>query len=198
MDCREVFDFGIDNRFPGNPFVFISQEGQHPNFPNHRVLIYHPDGELKFDGRHQFLHNEKGIYHKVQYRKQSKQLYLFDRREDLERLNLPLSTPEPELVGRAARVFGKQRAIPTRQGSPAPSNPQQTDLVLVTEQLVTPRLSPLELLHQTFAPTGEPPRSPSSPSTIVDPLDAVIHQTPINVTTNLPSTAISSMLNTPT
>ena len=49
-DRREVFNFSIDNEFPGNPFVFISEERQHPDFPGQRVLIYHPDGELKFDG----------------------------------------------------------------------------------------------------------------------------------------------------
>ena len=62
-------DFGIDDEFPGNPFVFISEVGQHPDFLDQRVLLYHPDGELKFDGRYTLLHNEKGVYHEVNYRK---------------------------------------------------------------------------------------------------------------------------------
>ena len=120
MERREVFDFGIDDEFPGNPFIFISKEGQHPDFPGQRVLLYHPDRELKFDGRYTLLHNEKGVYHEVNYRKKTKQLFLFNRRDDLERLNLPPSTPEPETSARALRVFGKQRFILSHQGSPAP------------------------------------------------------------------------------
>ena len=112
-ECREVTDFGIDDEFPGNPFVFISEVGQHPDFPDQRVLLYHPDGELKFDRRYTLLHNEKGVYHEVNYRKRTKRLFLFNRRDDLERLNLPPSTPEPETSTRASRVFGKQRFIPS-------------------------------------------------------------------------------------
>ena len=172
---REVTDFGIDDAFPGNPFVFISEVGQHPDFPDQRVLLYHPDGELKFDGRYTLLHNEKGVYHEVNYRKRTKQLFLFNRRDNLERLNLPPSTPEPETSTRASRVFGKQRLIPSRQGSPAPqSSPQPANPPSPTE-VTNFDLSPLQFLQQAFEPIEEKPNTPSSPSTIVEgPLDSII------------------------
>ena len=113
MEHREVSDFSIDDEFLGNPFVFISEEGQHPDFPGQKVLIDHPDRELKFDGQYTLLHNKKGVYHEVNYRKRTKRLYLFKRREDLECLNLPPSAPEPEMSARASRVFGKQRVFPS-------------------------------------------------------------------------------------
>ena len=109
---REVTDFGIDDEFPGNPFVFISEVGQHPDFPDQRVLLYHPDGELKFDGRYTLLHNEKGVYHEVNYRKRTKQLFLFNRRDDLECLNLPPSTPEPETSTRGSSPVDKEALHP--------------------------------------------------------------------------------------
>ena len=185
---REVFDFGIDNEFPGNPFVFISEVGQHSDFPDRRVLLYHPDGELKLNSWYTLLHNEKGVYHKVNYRKRTKQLFLFNRRDDLERLNLPPSTPEPETSTRASRVFGKQRFIPSRQGSPAlPHSPQPTKPPSPTG-VTSFDLSPLQLLQQSFEPAGEPPKTLSSPSTIIDTLDLIIRQTPIQTATSLPIT----------
>ena len=78
--------------------MFVSEVGQHPDFPDQRILYYHPDGEPKLDGRYTLLHNEKGVYHELNYRKRTKRLFLFTRRDDLERLNLPPSTPEPEAL----------------------------------------------------------------------------------------------------
>ena len=74
----------------------------------------HPDGVLKFDGRQHLIHNEKGVYHEVNYRKKTRELFLFDRQEDLEAYNQPRVIEDPtdfDIPSTPKKVFGRLRQI---------------------------------------------------------------------------------------
>ena len=100
-------DFGIHDELPENPFLFVLPAGKHPTFPDLDVLITHPDGVLKLDGRQRFIHNQKGVYHEVQYTKKGRKLFLFDRREDLEQLNRPRRDEEVIETEGPRKAFGR-------------------------------------------------------------------------------------------
>ena len=120
-DRRQVDDFGIDDELPENPFLFVLPAGRHPTFPDLDVLITHPDGVVKLNGRQRFIHNQKGVYHEVQYTKKGRKLFLFERREDLERFNKPRRNEESIELEAPKKTFGRLRQISSRPASPSPS-----------------------------------------------------------------------------
>ena len=119
-DRRQVDNFGINDELPENLFLFVLPAGKHPTFPDLDVLITHPDGVLKLDGRQRFIHNQKGVYHEVQYTKKGRKLFLFDRREDLEQLNQPRRDEESTQLEAPKKAFGRLRQISSRPASPSP------------------------------------------------------------------------------
>jgi hypothetical protein len=104
-----VENCGINDELPENPFLFTCPTGTLKALPNVPVLLWHPDGELKFDGRQKLIHNNKGIYHELKWRQKTGELALSTRREDIELHNVPkavAATTEPETP---KRVFGRLR-----------------------------------------------------------------------------------------
>ena len=173
--------------------MFILPAGKHPAFPDLDVLITHPDGVLKLDGRQRLIHNQKGIYHEVQYTKKGRRLFLFERREDLEQLNQPRKSEEStesEVPTTPKKVFGRLRQISSRPATPSPL-PGPSLQTLPEED---PTLSPLQILQQNFVATGEPPKTPSSASTPTDPIDTTIRNTPIKAA-SLPVSSASHRSN---
>ena len=184
MDRRQVDNFGINNELPQNPFIFILPKGKHHAFPDIDVLITHPDTVLKFDGQQHLIHNEKGVYHEVQYKAKTRELFLFDRRTDLEAHNQPRAVTDT--VSTSKKAFGRLRQASSRPASPAPS----AEPLFLTPPDEGQALSPLQLLYQNFMSAGEPPKTPSLASTPTDPLDATICNAPVQTTTNpLPSSS---------
>ena len=196
-DRRQVDDFGINDELPENPFLFVLSAGRHPTFPDLDVLITHPDGVLKLDGRQRFIHNQKGVYHEVQYTKKGRKLFLFDRREDLERHNQPRrdeGSAELEAPSTPKKTFGRLRQISSRPASPSPLKGSSSQ-ALPEEESRT--LSPLQILQQNFVAAGEPPKTPSSASTPTDPVDTTIWNTPIKAATlPVPSSTHRSNIST--
>ena len=104
---------GIDNELPENPFLFSCPAGTLKALSGIPVLLWHPDKELKFDGKQKLIHNNQGIYHELKWKQSTGELALSKRREDIERHNVPRAvgaTTEPE----TKRVFGRLRQASSR------------------------------------------------------------------------------------
>ena len=120
MDPQLVENCGIDNELPENPFLFACPAGTLKVLPGIPVLLWHPDKELKFDGKQKLIHNNQGIYHELKWKQSTGELALSRRREDIERHNVPRAvgaTTEPETP---KRVFGRLRQTSSRPASPSP------------------------------------------------------------------------------
>ena len=90
---------GIDDELPENPFLFVCPVGTLKALPNIPVLLWHPDKELKFDGKQKLIHNNRGTLHELKWKQSTGELALSRRREDIESHNVPKAvgaTTEPE------------------------------------------------------------------------------------------------------
>ena len=99
MDPQIVEDFGVENDLPDNPFLFVCPPGTLKVLPKHTILLYHPDKEVKFDGKQRLIHNNRGVYHELKWKPKTGELALSTRREDIEIHNVPkavAATVEPE------------------------------------------------------------------------------------------------------
>ena len=83
-DPQIVEDFGIENDLPDNPFLFVCPPGTLKALPKHTILLYHPDKEVKFDGKQRLIHNNRGVYHELKWKPRTGELALSTRREDIE------------------------------------------------------------------------------------------------------------------
>ena len=48
-------DFGIENDLPDNPFLFVCPPGTLKVLPKLAILLWHPDKEVKFDGKQRLI-----------------------------------------------------------------------------------------------------------------------------------------------
>jgi hypothetical protein len=117
-----VEDFGIDDKLPSTPLLFILEAGTHHKYQG-PLLVYAPDGIPALGKRHP-VHNQKGIFHKVKISSVSGKLKLGPRRQDIEAHNInppdrwlelptpiPLLSPNTQLIQDQARQIERK---PTR------------------------------------------------------------------------------------
>ena len=94
---------------PENPFLFVCPPGTLKVLPKLTILLWHPDKEVKFDGRQRLIHNNQGVYHELKWKPKTGELALSTRRKDIELHNVPKAvgaTTKPETP---KRVFGRLR-----------------------------------------------------------------------------------------
>jgi hypothetical protein len=138
-----VDDFGIDDKLPSNPLLFVLEAGMHHKYLD-LLLVYAPDG-VPAPGKRHPIHSEKGIFHEVKISPTGR-LKLGPRRQDIEAHNinppncwLEPPTPTPLLSPHTQIVEDRAREIEEAQNN---DDSRENPLPRIDTPIVSDTLSP--------------------------------------------------------